>query len=447
MITLLAFIVAIGLLVTFHELGHFTVAKLTGVKVLRFSIGLGNPLLSRKIGETEWVICPIPLGGYVKMLDEREGPVATSEQHRAFNRQPVHKRMAIVVAGPLANFLLAIVLYFATVVGGVTYLKPWVGSVAPQTPAAMAGFQSGDKLLSIGGEPVRNWQDIRLGLMEGFAQADQITTEVVGVSGQKQRRVIDISRFDENDRQAFMNGQIGLSPLKLLPVAGAVEPKGPAAQAGFKTGDRLVTANGRPLASWEDWVELVHNSPGQALTVVVQRDGKNLELKVRPGSIAGPAGYVGRIGMAPQADAAWNKSIRQHLTLSGPQAVTTALNKTWENTWVSLKLMGWMVTGHVSWSNLSGPLTIANVAGQTAQQGWMAYLEFLALISISIGILNLLPIPVLDGGHLMYYTAELIKGRPLSESTQRLGERIGVILLFGLMLFALFNDLSRLFGG
>jgi regulator of sigma E protease len=447
MITLLAFIVAIGLLVTFHELGHFTVAKLLGVKVLRFSIGLGRPLLSRNIGETEWVICPIPLGGYVKMLDEREGPIPVEEQHRAFNRQSVFKRMAIVVAGPLANFLLAIVLYFATLSGGVTILKPWIGSVTPQTPAAMAGFQSGDRLLSIGGEPVRNWQDIRLNLMEGFAVGDKITIDALSPAGQKVRRVIDISRFDENDRQAFMSGQIGLSPLKMLPVAGALEPGGPAERAGFKPGDRLISANGRSLSSWEAWVELVHNSPGQALSVVVQRSGKNVELKVRPTSIAGPSGYVGRIGLAPQIDAAWNKVIREHLTLSGPAAFTTALDKTWENTWVSLKLMGWMVTGHVSWSNLSGPLTIANVAGQTAQQGWTAYLEFLALISISIGILNLLPIPVLDGGHLMYYTAELIKGSPLSEHTQRLGERIGVILLFGLMLFALFNDLSRLFGG
>jgi len=447
MITFLAFIVAIGLLVTFHELGHFIVAKLMGVKVLRFSIGLGAPLLSRQIGETEWVVCPIPLGGYVKMLDEREGPIEARDQHRAFNRQPVFKRMAIVAAGPLANFLLAILLYFATVFGGVDFLKPWVGSVAPQTPAAMAGFQPGDRFISIGGEPVRNWQDIRLGLMEGFAAGDKLDTEVVNGSGQTVRRVVDISRFDENDRQAFMNGQIGLSPLKLLPVAGAVEPHGPAAQAGFKTGDRLVSANGRALASWESWVALVHNSPGQALTVVVQRAGKHVELKVRPSSIAGPNGYIGRIGLAPQADAAWNQAIRTHLTLSGPAAVRAALDKTGENAWVSLKLMGWMVTGHVSWSNLSGPLTIANVAGQTAQQGWKSYLEFLALISISIGILNLLPIPVLDGGHLMYYTAELIKGKPLSEYAQRLGERIGMILLFGLMLFALFNDLSRLFGG
>lgn len=447
MMTLLAFLVAIGLLVTFHEFGHYTVARLAGVKVLRFSIGLGKPIYSRMIGETEWMICPIPLGGYVKMLDEREGAVSPRELPRAFNRQPVLKRMAIVVAGPLANFILAALLYWGAFVGGVDFVKPWVGGVSPQSPAAHAGFVPGDRILAINGERVHDWQDIRLDLMEGFAVGDVLSVDVETGSGQKARRIVDISRFDESERQPFQNGQIGFSPLKLLPVVGGVGVNSPAAQAGFHIGDRLLAANGKVLASWEEWVELVRNSPGRELLVNIERAGKPVVLHVRPDSVQTPSGYAGRIGVAPQADAAWQKSISSKMALGVGAALGEALQKTWDTAWVSLKLMGWMVTGHVSWSNLSGPLTIASVAGQTAQQGWTAYLEFLALISVSIGILNLLPIPVLDGGHLMYYTAELIKGEPLSDRTQQLGERIGLILLFGLMLFALFNDLSRLFGG
>jgi regulator of sigma E protease len=221
----------------------------------------------------------------------------------------------------------------------------------------------------------------------------------------------------------------------------------PAERAGFKPGDKLLGVNGKALTSWEAWVEKVHNSPGQDLLVTVERAGKPLSLTVRPDSIQTTAGYIGRIGLGPTPDAGWSKQVRGHLVLGPVAAVGASVEKTWDTAWVSLKLMGWMAAGRVSWSNLSGPITIASVAGQSAQLGWVPYLEFLALISISIGILNLLPIPVLDGGHLMYYTAELIKGRPLSDAAQRLGERIGLILLFGLMLFALFNDLSRLFGG
>ncbi|TCP12146.1 regulator of sigma E protease [Crenobacter luteus] len=447
MITLLAFLVAIGLLVTFHELGHYWVARLAGVKVLRFSIGFGKPLFTWRRGETEWTLCPIPLGGYVRMLDEREGPVDAADLPRAFNTQPVGKRIAIVAAGPLANLVLAVLLYWVVLAQGQDWIRPWVGSVTPQSPAAVAGFQPGDKLLRVDGEPVGDWQGLRLELMQALAARDRVEVAVETAAGAPARRVIDLARLAPQERERVIGGQLGLSPIRVLPVIGGIEAGGAAERAGLKIGDKLLSADGRRLASWEDWVATVSNSPGREIRVGVERAGKPLALTVRPDSRESDAGLVGRIGAAPTVDAAWRDAVRQTRELSVGEAALAAVAKTWETTTVSLKLLGWMVVGNVSWGNLSGPLTIASVAGQTAEQGWDAYLEFLALISVSIGILNLLPIPVLDGGHLMYYVAELIKGKPVSEKTQIIGQKIGLMLLGALMMFALFNDLSRLFGG
>ncbi|MCD4487198.1 RIP metalloprotease RseP [Chromobacterium vaccinii] len=447
MLTLLAFLVAIGLLVTFHELGHYWVAKLCGVKVLRFSIGFGSPLLRFRPRETEWVVCPIPLGGYVKMLDEREGLVDGADRPRAFNNQHVLKRMAIVSAGPLANLLLAALLYWAVIAQGVPQLHPLVGTVVEQTPAAAAGFKEGDRVLSVAGRPVASWQEVRLGIVEAAMSSAVVRVEVQDASGAKKRRDIDARRFGEKAEQALQQGDPGVSPARFLAQVGVLEEKGVAAKAGLKVGDKLQAVNGVMLRNWEEWVHVVRNSPGKELTVRVERAGKPLEIKLRPQAVAQDDEVVGRIGVGPSPDRAWSDQLAftRHYDVAG--AFAAAWAKTGETAWMSVKFLGNMLIGRASLNNLSGPLTIANVAGQTAREGLTPYLEFLALISVSIGVLNLLPIPVLDGGHLMYYVAELVRGKPVSERVQLLGQKIGFILLASLMAFAMLNDFSRLFGG
>ncbi|QEL55217.1 RIP metalloprotease RseP [Chromobacterium paludis] len=447
MLTVFAFLLAIGVLVTFHEFGHYLVAKLCGVRVLRFSLGFGSPLLRFRPKETEWVICPVPLGGYVKMLDEREGFVALEERPRAFNNQHVFKRIAIVAAGPLANLLLAVLLYWVVIGQGVPQLRPWVGTVVAQTPAAAAGFREGDRILDVAGAPVSNWQDVRLALVDAAMGGGAIPVRVQPQTGAAVVRSINAERFGPKAMQALQQGDPGLSPARFLSAVGVVEAGGVAAKAGLKPGDKLLSANGLILPDWESWVQLVRNSPGKDLLVRIERAGKPMEIRLRPESVAQDDDVVGRIGVAPLPDAAWNGKLAFMVRYDALGALRESLRKTGDTSWMSLKFLGNMLIGHASMSNLSGPLTIANVAGQTAREGLTPYLEFLALISISIGILNLLPIPVLDGGHLMYYVAELVRGKPVSERAQLLGQKIGFILLASLMAFAMLNDFSRLLGG
>jgi len=447
MITLLAFLVAIGVLVTFHELGHYCVAKLCGVKVLRFSLGFGAPLLTWNMFDTEWALCPLPLGGYVRMLDEREGAVLASERHRSFNAQSVGRRMAIVAAGPLANLLLASLLYWAVIAHGVVQIRPWVGTVVAESPAAAAGFQPGDRLLSVDGQPVSSWQGVRLALLDATAAKDRVVDVQVVAQGARLVRHVDVPRFAKRYAQAFESGDIGLMPVRYLPVVGGLEADGVAAQAGLKVGDRLLAMDGKAIGSWQEWVSTVRNRPGELLNLTIERQGKTLPVVLRPAMVEDGDGYVGRIGASGQMDNAWINTLQytQHYALL--PAAWQALLETRDTSWMSLKFLGRMLAGEASMNNLSGPLVIASVAGQSARQGLIAYLEFLALISVSIGVLNLLPIPVLDGGHLMYYTAELIRGKPLSERIQLLGQRMGFVALAVLMAFAMLNDISRLFGG
>ncbi|HJU49439.1 MAG TPA: RIP metalloprotease RseP, partial [Pseudogulbenkiania sp.] len=410
MISILAFLLAIGVLVTFHELGHYVAARCCGVKVLRFSIGFGKPLFTVKRGETEWAICPIPLGGYVKMLDEREGVVAPADWPRAFNRQPVGKRMLIVVAGPVMNLLLAALFYWVVIGNGLTLYRPLVGTVVPESPAAIAGFQPGDRVLAIAGVPVTHWNDISLALLDRRTDAGEpLTVRVETGAGKQLDRVV--KALPETNG----NGQIGILPVRYSLTLGVVEQGGAAERAGLRAGDTLLSANGRDLHGWAEWVGMVHNSPGKEISIAFRRAGESRQLTLRPDSSDSPTGFVGRIGAAPTADASWLAALRYEVHPTVAEAGWMAVQKTWSNGVLSLRMFGRMLIGQASWSNLSGPITIASVAGQTARQGLDAYLEFLALISVSIGILNLLPIPILDGGHLMYYTAELIKGSPVSE--------------------------------
>ncbi|MBU1265185.1 MAG: RIP metalloprotease RseP [Gammaproteobacteria bacterium] len=445
--TILWFLVAIGILVVVHEFGHYLAARLAGVKVLRFSVGFGRPLLSRRFGrdQTEWVLSTLPFGGYVKMLDEREGEVPAAEAHRSFNRATVWRRIGIVSAGPIANFLLAIVFYWALFLNGLPAIKPMIGEPPGGTPAAQVGLAAGDEIRRVNGKDTPSFQDLRLNLMRAGVAGDALTLELAdGRSVQ-----LDAAPMQTENLELDILLPLGIvryDPL-LDPVIGTVLPDGAAARAGFQPGDRLLAANGEQLASWQDWVQQVRQHPAQPLRIEYERQGQRGELTVVPEAVDEAGQRVGKIGAGPQIDEAVRAALMTEVRYGPIDALWRGAVKTWDMSVFTLEMMGRMVLGQVSWKNLSGPLTIADYAGQSAALGWISFVGFLALVSVSLGVLNLLPIPLLDGGHLMYYVAEVFTGRPVSERTMEIGSRIGMILLLLLMSFALFNDLQRLIGG
>ncbi len=452
LMSLIAFVVVIAILVTVHEYGHFWVARRLGVKVLRFSIGFGRPLWQWRRGEdaTEYVIAAIPLGGYVRMLDGREGPVDPSERHRAFDRQPLRVRVAIVLAGPLANFLLAIVAYAIVFMIGVTGLKPVVGEVTPGSLAAQGGFRAGDLIERVGDRSVATWNEAFLAIVDASLNRSPIDVDVVDAEERPQRRRIDFSAVaGEIDRENLMN-YIGIAPyrIEIPPLIGAVEEGGAASRAGLSAGDRIVEADGVPITDWGQWVEYVRARPGRTIEVVVSdARGQRRTLSLTPDALETSGGrIIGRIGAAvdyPEDDvAAMQTTVRY-----GPvRALGAGVEKTWAMTLLTLRMLANMVFGDVSVDNLSGPISIAQFAGQSASLGAASFIGFIALISISLGVLNLLPIPVLDGGHLLFYLIEGIKGGPLSAQAEALGQRIGLAFILGLMFIAFYNDIARLFG-
>jgi regulator of sigma E protease len=452
-VTILAFVVALGCLIVIHEFGHYAVARRCNVKVLRFSIGFGKPLWCRRLGRdrTEWAIAAFPFGGYVKMLDEREGDVAVAELPRAFNRQPVAKRFAIVIAGPVANFLLAIALYWILFMHGVPGIKPVVGTALPATPAAIAGFVSGETIAKIGDEPVKTWQDARWTLLQHAVQRATVTIEVQNERGEIAWRKLDLSQLTAADLDSdFLRG-LGLTRYRpdLPPEVGRVTAGGAAERAGLKSGDEIVAIDNRDVGSIDQAIRIIRENPGKTMLFVVRRGGA-----VQPALSVTPDPYlekdgrkIGRINAVLQVNQA---ALAKYLTevRYGPlESMAKAVQKTWDTSIFSLKMLGKMIVGEVSLRNLSGPITIADYAGQSAQSGWISYLFFLALISISLGVLNLLPIPLLDGGHLMYYIFEVFKGSPVSDKAIELGQHVGIALLFTLMAFALYNDINRLISG
>ncbi|WP_137938342.1 RIP metalloprotease RseP [Chitinivorax sp. B] len=447
--TLLAFIVVLGILITFHEFGHYWVARKCGIKVLRFCIGFGKPIWSFRRGEdqTEWAIAAIPLGGYVKMLDEREGPVAAYELDRAFNRQPVLKRILVVAAGPVANLLLAVVLFWGLFMVGVPEFKPVLGDVPLNTPAASAGFKMGEEIVTINGESVETWQDVRLAVMNKAVDRAEVTFEVRTAQHGRVMRVLDFSSFGKTDLDKDVMQLVGLSLVRHTTVLGLIDPKGEAAKAGLKVGDRIVQMGDQQLKSWDQLVIRVRQSPAEPILVSFVRNGEVRQTTLVPVATLEKGVVVGKIGVAPEPDRQAMKTLFVEVSYGPVEAFSRALSKTGNNVVMSLRMFWKMLTGELSVKNLSGPVTIADYAGQAARMGLNTFIEFLAWVSISLGVLNLLPIPLLDGGHLMYYTAELIRGRPVSDSVVETGQRVGMALLLSMMLLAFYNDINRLFAG
>lgn len=452
MLTLVAFILTLSILIAIHEYGHFQVARWCGVRVLRFSIGFGRPLLKKTFGKdkTEFVLAALPFGGYVKMLDEREGPIDAREDiTRAFNRQSVWKRIAIVSAGPAANLLLAIFLYWLLFMHGVMGMKPLLGEIAPGSPAAQASMKSGQLIQKVAGTPTPTWQDVRWVLLQQSLKSEIVEIESMGESGNVQLHRLSLVSIGKDDYEADFLEKLGLKPQKpnIPAVIGEMAADGRAQQAGLLTGDRVTAVNGEQVTDWEKFVTIIRNNPHNELLLEVLREGQTLSLLITPESISEQNAEIGRIGAMNRMEGSELDDLLINVRYGPLDAVVKAGAKTWETSIFSLQMMGNMITGDVSWKSVSGPVTIASYAGQSAHIGLKAFLGFLALISISLGVLNLLPIPVLDGGHLMYYMVEIFKGSPVSETVMEAGQRIGLFLLGLLMIVAFYNDINRFFTG
>lgn len=437
----------LGILVTVHEFGHFWVARRCGVRVLRFSVGFGRSLWTR-IGKdgTEYVLAAIPLGGYVKMLDEREGNVPPEQLAFAFNRQPVLSRMAIVAAGPMANFILAIVVFYGLYIVGVRGVAPVIGAVEPGSVAAAAGLQAGQEIVAVDGESTPTRQSVSMQLLKRLGETGVIRVGVrEGQGGQVRERLAPVSEWLKDQEEPDLLGGLGVA--FEMPV---VEPRieeimsGSAAEAaGLRSGDRILSVDGSAVATWEEWVRVVRSSPGVSLQLQVERDGAAVSLALVPARVAQPQGLdVGQAGVSAVIPE-WPKEYLR-LERYGPiDAWVPAVAQTWSLVVFTVDSTFKMIEGLISPKNLSGPITIAKVAAASARSGVEAYVGFLALLSISLGVLNLFPIPVLDGGHLMFCLIEIVKGSPVSERVQMLGYQVGLFMLVGVMTLALFNDISR----
>ena len=445
-----AFLVAILVLVTIHEFGHYWVARRLGIKVLRFSIGFGRPLLTwrRRNDDTEYVLAALPLGGYVKMLDEREEAVEPAERHLAFNNQRLWKRSAVVVAGPLANFLFAILAYWCILMVGESGLRPEIGGVEPDSIAAEAQFQPGDLVTSVDGRETPLWSSFWFALLSASLDADDVDVHVITADGQETVRIISGARLGGLDPGRGFLGMVGLqsaSP-EIPPVIGQLVPELPAVKAGLLPGDRVLAVDGVTVETWLELVEVVRDAPDIELRLDVERAGRVVDIRLTPQSIEADGERIGRIGAGPDVSDELFEPYAVTVRHGPIDAFAEASRRVGDLSVLTLRIIGRMLVGSASVENLSSPIGIADTAGKTASFGIEPFIKFLALLSVSLGLLNLLPIPVLDGGHLLYFAIEAVTGRPLSEDAQALGQRIGLALILALMTLAFYVDIARLLG-
>ncbi len=440
-------LIALGVLVTFHEFGHFWVARRCGVKVLRFSVGFGTPLLRwyDRHG-TEFVIAALPLGGYVKMLDEREGDVPAALLEQAFNRKSVRQRFAIVSAGPAANFLLALLFFWIIAMLGSQQVRPVVGSVLPGSLAEQAGVLPGSELLAVDGKPTVGWADVNLQLIRRLGETGSLRLRLQEPGSTLEReRVLALDGWQRGVEDPDPLGSLGIRPWTppIVPQLAYLDPEGPARAAGLQPGDRLLSLDGLALDDWQQVVEAVAPRAGQRVSLLVEREGRAFELSLMLAARAVGEVQVGYLGAGVEGGE-WPAEMLREVRYGPLAAVGEGLARTWSMSLLTVESIGKMLFGELSVKNLSGPITIAKVAGASAESGVGDFLSFLAYLSISLGVLNLLPIPVLDGGHLLFYLVEWVRGRPLSERVQALGVQIGIGLVMALMFLALLNDISRL---
>jgi len=445
----LAFLVALGLLITIHEYGHFWVARRVGVKVLRFAVGFGKPLYTRhgKVDDTEYVVGAIPLGGYVKMLDEREFPVADSEKHRAFNQKPLWARAAVVIAGPMANFLLAIVAYWVVMMIGISGIAPLDGAPIQGSAAAAAGFTYEDRILSVNGRQTQTWTDARIALLESSMNSSEpLEITVEDAQGRQLIRELAVSEEQMLNADGDAVANLGFRAWwpEVKPVIGQVVDGGAAEAAGLLAGDEVVSVDGKAIDTWRSLVRIVQPNAGVALELAVIRASETLSITLTPEPFDIGSEVVGRIGVMETQSAELSKKASVVVKHGPVAALGEAFVRTWDMSALTLRMLGKLLLGKASLDNISGPISIAQYAGQSASIGIDHYINFIALISISLAVLNLLPIPMLDGGHLLYFAAEAIRGKPLPDSVQIWGQKIGIAVLGALMFLAFFNDIGRL---
>ena len=443
---LLSFVVAISLLVAIHEYGHYIVGRWAGMKVLRFSVGFGKPIWSWRSGKdnTEYCIASIPLGGYVRFLDSREGSVEPEDAGRAFDQRPIPARIAVLAAGPLFNFLFAIVAYWVLFVPGVMVLKPAIGDVIPDSYADRAGLQFGDKIIAVGDVEPADWESTLVAILDNMVATGKVPLTLENEQGGHRRATIDVgsdaTRLTEPG--ALFDG-LGFSIWQPPAGVGSLAPGGPAERAGIRVGDRITAVDGENIRSWSDLLGVVRDRPGQPVEVEYVRNGYTATVNLTLDAEGSGEERRGLIGIGLSETSADYYARRTYTPL---ESLSAAVDKTWTSTLFTMRMLGRMVTGDVSFKNISGPINIAQFAGDSAERGFSYFLGFLAIISISLGVLNLLPIPVLDGGQIVYQVVEMIKGGPLTERAQILGQQIGILALLLLMSFAFYNDIARLLG-
>jgi len=446
LINLLSFVVAISILIAIHEYGHYIVGRWSGMKILRFSIGFGKPIWLRRSGKdnTEYCLASIPLGGYVKFLDSREGPVEPEDEGRAFNQRPIAARIATLLAGPLFNFLFAIVAYWVLFMPGAMVMMPAIGEVVPDSYADQAGLQYGDKIIAVGARETTDWESALVAILDAMVSSGEIPLMLEDESGGQRRALLsvgeDATRLTEPG--ALFDG-LGFSVWQPLSQVGQLTPGGAAELAGIQSGDQIASINGESVRLWTELLVVVRARPGETVDVEYIRDGYSSSVSLTLGDEGAGEDRRGLIGIG-LADTAAEYYYRR--TYSPLESLSAAVDKTWTSTLFTIRMLGRMVTGDVSIKNISGPINIAQFAGESAERGPSYFLGFLAIISISLGVLNLLPIPVLDGGQIVYQLVEMVKGSPLTERAQILGQQIGIFALLLLMSFAFYNDIARILG-